>query len=114
MAVSLAFGAKLIFEVKTGSSFFVDSGAAKMVPLPLVHVVGSGVGVVFGTCSVWGFRVLGSGFGESIASGSGFPARRTMPATLLTPRSSSGLATLRPCEQRPITPQILTMSPLGP
>jgi rhomboid family GlyGly-CTERM serine protease len=42
------FVAKIAFEIVTGSTFFVDSDAAKMLPVPLAHVVGGILGAVCG------------------------------------------------------------------
>lgn len=44
-AVFLAFLGKVSYEVFTGGTVFVDSAAAGMVPLPLVHVVGAALGI---------------------------------------------------------------------
>lgn len=60
MALFIAFSAKILFEVKTGSCFFVDSRAGAMVPLPLVHIIGAFVGVVFGAISRSRKNVRGS------------------------------------------------------
>lgn len=46
--VSAGFVAKMVFELLTGDTLFVDSSTAGMVPVPLAHVVGSLVGVVCG------------------------------------------------------------------
>ena len=46
--VLAGFVAKILFETVTGSTIFVDSTAAGMVPIPLVHVVGGVVGLVAG------------------------------------------------------------------
>ncbi|MFQ5654950.1 MAG: rhombosortase [Planctomycetota bacterium] len=40
----LLFLAKVIYEVATASTLFVDSAAAGMVPVPLAHLVGAAVG----------------------------------------------------------------------
>ncbi len=47
-AFALAFGAKTIVELVTGTTMFVDSRAAAMVPIPLAHVVGGVVGAACG------------------------------------------------------------------
>ncbi len=44
----LAFIAKVGYEVATGGTFFVDSSAAHMVPVPLAHCVGAAVGMTVG------------------------------------------------------------------
>jgi rhomboid family GlyGly-CTERM serine protease len=49
-AVAVGFVAKLVFELATGGTLFVDSPAAGMVPVPLAHVVGGLVGVI---CAVY-------------------------------------------------------------
>lgn len=40
-----AFFAKIIFEMGTGTTFFVDSTAAGMVPVPLAHLAGLVIGI---------------------------------------------------------------------
>ncbi len=47
-AVIAGFAAKTAFEFTTGATFFVDSTAAQMLPVPLAHVVGAGIGVLCG------------------------------------------------------------------
>jgi len=46
VAVAVGFVAKLVFELATGGTLFVDSPAAGMVPVPLAHVAGGLVGAV--------------------------------------------------------------------
>lgn len=40
---------KLAYEIATGATLFVDSSSAGFVPLPLVHAVGAGVGLLGAT-----------------------------------------------------------------
>ncbi len=49
--VTAGFLGKTGFELLTGDTLFVDSAAAGMVPLPLVHVVGALVGLICGLFS---------------------------------------------------------------
>ena len=49
--VTLGFLGKTGFELVTGDTLFVDSAAAGMVPIPLVHVVGALVGLICGLFS---------------------------------------------------------------
>jgi rhomboid family GlyGly-CTERM serine protease len=51
--VSAGFAAKVVYELVTGGTLFVDSSAGGMTPMPLAHVVGSLVGVV---CAVYKCR----------------------------------------------------------
>lgn len=44
--VFLAFIGKVGYEIATGGTIFVDSGASNMVPVPLAHCVGAAVGAV--------------------------------------------------------------------
>ena len=44
--IAAGFAAKVAFEVVTGSTLFVDSSAAGMIPIPLSHLVGGLVGLV--------------------------------------------------------------------
>ncbi len=44
----LAFIGKIGFEMLTGSTAFVDSSAAGMIPVPLAHLVGAAAGIVAG------------------------------------------------------------------
>ncbi len=44
----LGFIAKVGYEVVTGSTFFLDSSGANMVPIPLAHAVGAVVGLLSG------------------------------------------------------------------
>jgi rhomboid family GlyGly-CTERM serine protease len=44
VAAFLGLGAKIAYEVLTGSTFFVDSASSSMVPVPAAHVVGAVVG----------------------------------------------------------------------
>jgi len=46
--VAFGFGAKVGFELVTGTTLFVDSSAAGMTPVPLAHVVGGLVGLFCG------------------------------------------------------------------
>ena len=46
--ICLAFFAKVGYEWATGHTIFVDSRAGDMIPVPLAHGVGAGVGVVVG------------------------------------------------------------------
>ncbi|MBI3268472.1 MAG: rhombosortase [Planctomycetes bacterium] len=46
--VLAGFFGKVVFEMATGATFFVDSAAAGMVPLPLVHVLGAAIGILAG------------------------------------------------------------------
>jgi hypothetical protein len=46
--------AKLGYEVATGATLFVDSSSAGFTPLPLVHAVGAGVGVLV----AWSAKLL--------------------------------------------------------
>jgi rhomboid family GlyGly-CTERM serine protease len=53
IAVPLAgFLGKTFFEIATGTTLFVDSAAANMVPIPLAHVIGACVGLAFAVCRV--------------------------------------------------------------
>jgi rhomboid family GlyGly-CTERM serine protease len=45
-AMAMAFVGKILWELATGSTLFVDSSAAGFTPLPLVHAVGGCVGVL--------------------------------------------------------------------
>lgn len=42
----VGFAAKLVFEIATGTTVFVDSTTANFVPVPLAHAVGGVVGVL--------------------------------------------------------------------
>ena len=44
--LSIGFGAKIGYEVVTGSTFFVRELAPNVIPLPLAHVVGAAAGVL--------------------------------------------------------------------
>ena len=44
--ICIGFVAKIVFEVITGGTLFVDSAAAQMIPVPLAHVVGAIVGAI--------------------------------------------------------------------
>jgi rhomboid family GlyGly-CTERM serine protease len=57
VAVLCGFGLKVAFEYATGRTLFVDSGAAVMTPVPLVHVVG---GVIGGLVGLWTARLRGA------------------------------------------------------
>jgi rhomboid family GlyGly-CTERM serine protease len=46
--VSVGFAAKVGFEFSTGTTLFVDSAAAGLIPVPLAHVVGGIVGIACG------------------------------------------------------------------
>jgi len=46
--VMAGFVGKTMFEFATGTTVFVDSAAAEMLPVPLAHVIGAGVGVLCG------------------------------------------------------------------
>lgn len=46
-----SFLGKTLYELTTGATMFVDSAAADMVPLPLVHIVGASVGLIVGVVS---------------------------------------------------------------
>jgi rhomboid family GlyGly-CTERM serine protease len=46
--VTFGFAAKVGFELVTGATLFVDSAAAGMTPIPLAHVAGGLVGLLFG------------------------------------------------------------------
>ena len=46
--VSLGFPAKVGFEMITGATLFVDSKTADLTPVPLVHVAGGLIGLLFG------------------------------------------------------------------
>lgn len=46
-ACLVAFMLKVVFELLTGTTVFVDSAQSGMVPLPLAHVIGAGVGFLF-------------------------------------------------------------------
>ena len=48
VAMLLAFAVKVGYEVVSGGALFVDSDAAGMLPVPLVHVVGGVVGLACG------------------------------------------------------------------
>jgi rhomboid family GlyGly-CTERM serine protease len=48
VAVLCGFALKVAFEYATGRTLFVDSDAAAMTPVPLVHVVGGVIGAIFG------------------------------------------------------------------
>jgi rhomboid family GlyGly-CTERM serine protease len=47
-AVMGGFAVKTGFEFTTGNALFVDASAAEMLPVPLAHVVGAGIGVLCG------------------------------------------------------------------
>jgi rhomboid family GlyGly-CTERM serine protease len=47
-AVMGGFVAKTGFEYVTGTTLFVDASAAEMLPVPLAHVIGAGVGLLCG------------------------------------------------------------------
>lgn len=44
----VAFVAKVGYEITTGGTIFVNSGASRMIPVPLAHCVGAVVGMVVG------------------------------------------------------------------
>jgi rhomboid family GlyGly-CTERM serine protease len=46
--VSVGFAAKVGFELCTGTTLFVDSAAAGLIPVPLAHVAGGIVGIACG------------------------------------------------------------------
>lgn len=46
----IAFIGKIGFEMLTGSTAFVDSSAAGMIPVPLAHLVGAAAGTLAGFC----------------------------------------------------------------
>ena len=46
LGISAAFGAKLIYEIVSGATFFSDSAAAGFVPVPVAHAVGAVIGLV--------------------------------------------------------------------
>jgi hypothetical protein len=46
--VLVAFTAKVGYEIATGGTIFVNSGASHMIPVPLAHCVGAAVGMVVG------------------------------------------------------------------
>ena len=46
--VCLAFFAKIGYEWVTGHTLFVDSRSGAMIPIPLAHGVGAGIGVIVG------------------------------------------------------------------
>ena len=46
--VMAGFVAKTGFEFVTGTTLFVDATAAEMLPVPLAHVIGAGIGVLSG------------------------------------------------------------------
>jgi rhomboid family GlyGly-CTERM serine protease len=48
VAMLVGFSAKVGFELVSGSTLFVDSEAAQMLPVPLVHVVGGVLGAACG------------------------------------------------------------------
>jgi rhomboid family GlyGly-CTERM serine protease len=52
----IAFAAKTVYEYASGDTLFVDSAAATMVPLPLVHVVGGLIGLA--ACSELPFHLF--------------------------------------------------------
>jgi rhomboid family GlyGly-CTERM serine protease len=47
-ALIVGFAAKTGFEFVTGTTLFVDATAAEMLPVPLAHVIGAGIGVLCG------------------------------------------------------------------
>ncbi len=47
-ALIVGFAAKTGFEFVTGTALFVDATAAEMLPVPLAHVIGAGIGVLCG------------------------------------------------------------------
>ena len=72
--VSIGFAAKVVYELVTGGTLFVDSSAGVMTPMPLAHVVGGLVGAV---CALY----------KSPRSGSGsFYSWRNRPTGLLQSR----------------------------
>ena len=48
LAVLAEFAANLAYELTSGATLFVDSGAAAFVPVPLVHLIGAVVGLACG------------------------------------------------------------------
>ena len=63
LACTVAMGgfvAKTCFEFVTSTTLFVDAAAAEMLPVPLAHVIGAGVGLL---CGVPWRRVLANGRG---------------------------------------------------
>jgi len=48
MAVMGGFAAKTGFEFVTGTTLFVNATAAEMLPVPLAHVIGAGIGALCG------------------------------------------------------------------
>jgi rhomboid family GlyGly-CTERM serine protease len=51
--VSVGFAAKIGFELCTGTTLFVESGPAGLIPVPLAHVVGGLVGIGCGLRDEW-------------------------------------------------------------
>lgn len=47
-AMMVGFAAKTGFEFVAGGALFVDAKAAEMLPVPLAHVIGAGIGVLCG------------------------------------------------------------------
>lgn len=70
-ALGAAFIAKLVYEITTGQTLFVDSIAAGFVPIPLAHLVGGAVGLL------WAFRKLRS---ERISATPASPRARRLPS----------------------------------
>ena len=64
--VGAAFAAKLAFEATTGAAVFVDLDANSLVPVPMAHLLGAAIGVVF--------TVPRSGSAPLAASGARRPA----------------------------------------
>jgi len=53
LAVVAGFVGKLVWELSTGTTLFVDSAAANFTPLPLAHVVGGAVGLLTWFAARW-------------------------------------------------------------
>jgi rhomboid family GlyGly-CTERM serine protease len=54
--IGIAFAIKLLIEIATGASVFVDSAAAQFVPVPLAHLVGFAIGLFCSIAGVGRFR----------------------------------------------------------
>ena len=78
-AAFLAFLCKVAYELATGATFFVDSRAAGMVPLPLVHVVGAAAGLAAGFWPAHPARAGSSNFTVREPSGRGHTPAEAKP-----------------------------------
>ena len=95
-AVMGGFAAKTGLEFVTGTTLFVDAAASEMLPVPLAHVIGAGVGVLCGV--QWNGQADVQSRHRLATRESQLPARRyrpggSRPANLDDYRRSRHLAT---------------------